>query len=325
MKLIPEWLPHESCCIAWPCNHELYGNVLSEAKIEIANLINEISSDEKVLLFCNPSDLMECRKIVGNSEVDFIEVPLDDSWMRDIAPIFIKNLNQLESICFEFNGYGKYSNYSKDNEIANFISKKLNINYLSSSFVLEGGAITYDDEDNLFTTESVLLNKNRDNNLSKIQYEKELIKLFDIKNIVWLPEGLVGDDTDGHIDNLLCPIGNKKYLLASTDNKEDVNYHILKKNSLIIRDHFIDRVEIIDVPIPDPIILEDKKLVSSYINFYFTENKIILPKFMVYQDAIVRELFSSLFPNKSIIMLDTRSINYGGGNIHCVTMNVPKV
>ena len=93
MKLIPEWLPHESCCIAWPCNHELYGNALGEAKIEIANLINEISSDEKVLLFCNPSDLLECRKIVGNSEVDFIEVPLDDSWMRDIAPIFINNSN----------------------------------------------------------------------------------------------------------------------------------------------------------------------------------------------------------------------------------------
>ena len=325
MKLIPEWLPHESCCIAWPCNHELYGNVLGEAKIEIANLINEISSDEKVLLFCNPSDLIECRKIVGNSEVDYIEVPLDDSWMRDIAPIFINNSKRLESICFEFNGYGKYSKFSKDNQISNFISRKLNINHLSVNLVLEGGAITYDEDGNLFTTENVLLNKNRNNNFSKDQFEIELAKLFDVKNIIWLPEGLMGDDTDGHIDNLICPIGNKKYLLATTDNKNNVNYNILKKNKVILQDHFKSNAQLIDIPIPDQIVFKEKKLVSSYINFYFTENKIILPKFNVYQDSIVYELFSSLFPKKSIIMLDTRNINYGGGNIHCVTMNVPKI
>lgn len=325
MKLIPEWLPHESCCIAWPCNHELYGNVLGEAKIEIANLINEISSDEKVLLFCNPSDLIECRKIVGNSEVDFIEVPLDDSWMRDIAPIFINNSNRLESICFEFNGYGKYSKFSNDNQISNFISRKLNINHLSVNLVLEGGAITYDEDGNLFTTENVLLNKNRNNNFSKDQFEIELAKLFDVKNIIWLPEGLIGDDTDGHVDNLICPIGNKKYLLATTDNKNNENYNILKKNKVILQDHFKSNAQLIDIPIPDQIVFKEKKLVSSYINFYFTENKIILPKFNVYQDSIVYELFSSLFPKKSIIMLDTRNINYGGGNIHCVTMNVPKI
>lgn len=325
MKLIPEWLPHDSCCIAWPCNHELYGNVLGEAKIEIANLINEISSDEKVLLFCNPSDLIECRKIVGNSEVDFIEVPLDDSWMRDIAPIFINNSNRLESICFEFNGYGKYSKFSNDNQISNFISRKLNINHLSVNLVLEGGAITYDEDGNLFTTENVLLNKNRNNNFSKDQFEIELAKLFDVKNIIWLPEGLIGDDTDGHVDNLICPIGNKKYLLATTDNKNNENYNILKKNKVILQDHFKSNAQLIDIPIPDQIVFKEKKLVSSYINFYFTENKIILPKFNVYQDSIVYELFSSLFPKKSIIMLDTRNINYGGGNIHCVTMNVPKI
>ena len=325
MKLIPEWLPHESCCIAWPCNHELYGNVLSAAKIEIANLINEISSDEKVLLFCNPSDLIECRKIVGNSEVDFIEVPLDDSWMRDIAPIFINNSNRLESICFEFNGYGKYSKFSNDNQISNFISRKLNINHLSVNLVLEGGAITYDEDGNLFTTENVLLNKNRNNNFSKDQFEIELAKLFDVKNIIWLPEGLIGDDTDGHVDNLICPIGNKKYLLATTDNKNNENYNILKKNKVILQDYFKSNAQLIDIPIPDQIVFKEKKLVSSYINFYFTENKIILPKFNVYQDSIVYELFSSLFPKKSIIMLDTRNINYGGGNIHCVTMNVPKI
>ena len=245
--------------------------------------------------------------------------------MRDIAPIFLRNFNQLESISFEFNGYGKYPNFSNDNKISNFISDRLNIKYLKSNIVLEGGAITYDEEGNLFTTESVLLNKNRNNHLSKIQFEDELIRLLGVNKVIWLPEGLVGDDTDGHIDNLLCPVGNKNYLLASTDNKDDENFNILKNNKFIIKDYFKDSANIIDIPIPDPIIFNGIKLVSSYINFYYTENKIILPKFMVPQDQIVYEIFTSLFPDKSIIMLDTRNINYGGGNIHCVTMNVPKI
>ena len=245
--------------------------------------------------------------------------------MRDIAPIFLRNFNQLESISFEFNGYGKYPNFSNDNKISNFISDRLNIKYLKSNIVLEGGAITYDEEGNLFTTESVLLNKNRNNHLSKIQFEDELIRLLGVNKVIWLPEGLVGDDTDGHIDNLLCPVGNKNYLLASTDNTDDENFNILKNNKFLIKDHFKDSANIIDIPIPDPIIFNGIKLVSSYINFYYTENKIILPKFMVPQDQIVYEIFTSLFPDKSIIMLDTRNINYGGGNIHCVTMNVPKI
>ena len=325
MKLIPEWLPHAYCCVAWPCNKDLYGDFIYEAQIEIANLVNEISSDEKILLFCNPRDIVECKKIVSNTNIYFIDVPLDDSWMRDIAPIFLRNFNQLESISFEFNGYGKYPNFSNDNKISNFISDRLNIKYVKSNIVLEGGAITYDEEGNLFTTESVLLNKNRNNHFSKIQFEDELIRLLGVNKVIWLPEGLVGDDTDGHIDNLLCPVGNKNYLLASTDNKDDENFNILKNNKFLIKNYFKDSAKIIDIPIPDPIFFNGIKLVSSYINFYYTENKIILPKFMVPQDQIVYEIFTSLFPDKSIIMLDTRNINYGGGNIHCVTMNVPKI
>ena len=325
MKLIPEWLPHAYCCVAWPCNKDLYGDFIYDAQIEIANLVNEISSDEKILLFCNSRDMVECKKIVSNTNIYFIDVPLDDSWMRDIAPIFLRNFNQLESISFEFNGYGKYPNFCNDNKISNFISDRLNIKYLKSNIVLEGGAITYDEEGNLFTTESVLLNKNRNNHLSKIQFEDELIRLLGVNKVIWLPEGLVGDDTDGHIDNLLCPVGNKNYLLASTDNKDDENFNILKNNKILIKDYFKDSANIIDIPIPDPIIFNGIKLVSSYINFYYTENKIILPKFIVPQDQIVYEIFTSLFPDKSIIMLDTRNINYGGGNIHCVTMNVPKI
>mgnify|MGYP001180065648 CR=1 FL=1 len=325
MKLIPEWLPHKYCCVAWPCNKELYGEVLYDAKLELAKVINEISLDEKVLLFCNKSDITEARKIIDNKNIELVIANLDDSWMRDIAPIFLENNKKLESICFEFNGYGKYPNYKNDNRLGNLISQKLNIKSINSDIVLEGGAITYDEEGNLFTTESALLNKNRKNKLSKKEFENKLIELLGVKNIIWFPEGLVADDTDGHIDNLICPIGNKTYLIASSKDTTSPNYNILKKNIEVMNNSFKHDINLIEIPIPEHVLFHQKKLVASYINFYFTNNKIILPKFSVPQDEEVFDIFNSLFPKKTIIMISTKAINYGGGNIHCVTMNVPKI
>ncbi len=193
--------------------------------------------------------------------------------------------------------------------------------------VLEGGAITYDDNSNLYTTESVLLNPNR-KNLSKNYINQTLIELFDLKNIVWLPGGLDEDDTDGHIDNIFSPIGNNKYLLASSKLEDKKNYDILKKNKKALEQFFLSQninAEIIQVPLPSEIIIENKRLVASYINFYFSKKSIFIPKFNVKEDEEVYDIFKSLFRDKNIKMIETKNINYGGGNIHCVTMNVPKI
>ena len=210
MKLIPEWKDHSYCLIAWPCNLDLYGSQINKAKIEIANLANQISEEEKVNMYCNSADYRECTTLISNKSISIIETKLDDSWMRDIAPIFYKEKNSLNAISFNFNGYGKYPEFKNDNKVSEFICSNLNIPYFKNNLTLEGGAITYDDKGNLFTTESVLLNPNRKNE-SKTIIEDQLLKLFDLNKIIWIPEGLQGDDTDGHIDNIFCPIGTVSY------------------------------------------------------------------------------------------------------------------
>ena len=137
--------------------------------------------------------------------------------MRDIAPIFFIEEKKIKSVNFKFNGYGKYLNFQNDNKVSEFISNYLKIPSIFSDIVLEGGAITYDDNSNLFSTKNVIFNKNRKQTLSNEKILNELKIQFNLKHIFLFENGLIGDDTDGHVDNLLCPIGNNKYLIADTN------------------------------------------------------------------------------------------------------------
>ncbi len=327
MKLIPEWYEHQYCLIAWPCNKDLYGKIINKARDEVANIINEIAKTEHVIVLSNKEDINEIQNKTYHKNIDIIECKLDDSWMRDIAPIFYNEDEKLKSISFEFNGYGKYPDYLNDNKISKFISNYLNIPTKISDLVIEGGAITYDDKKNLFSTKNVIFNKNRKQKHNSEYIIEELKLLFDLNYIFFFENGLMEDDTDGHVDNLLCPIGKNKYLIATT-HKLDPNYEILEKNKSDLIKFFKDTnqtFDLIEVPLPTRKKINNKNIISSYINFYFSKNKIILPKFNVKEDNEVKLIFENLFPNREIIMLETENINYGGGNIHCITMNVPKI
>jgi len=327
MKLIPEWYEHQYCLIAWPCNKDLYGKIINKARDEVANVINEIAKTEQVIVLSNKEDINEIQNKTDHKNIDIIECKLDDSWMRDIAPIFYNEDEKLKSISFEFNGYGKYPDYLNDNKISKFISNYLNIPTKISDLVIEGGAITYDDKKNLFSTKNVIFNKNRKQKHNSEYIIKELKLLFDLNYIFLFENGLMEDDTDGHVDNLLCPIGKNQYLIATT-HKLDPNYEILEKNKADLIKFFRDTnqtFDLIEVPLPTRKKINNKNIISSYINFYFSKNKIILPKFNVKEDNEVKLTFEKLFPNREIMMLETENINYGGGNIHCITMNVPKI
>ena len=327
MKLIPEWYEHQYCLIAWPCNKDLYGKIINKARDEVANVIKEIAKTEHVIVLSNKEDINEIQNKTDHKNIDIVECKLDDSWMRDIAPIFYIEDEKLKSISFEFNGYGKYPDYLNDNKISKFISNYLNIPTKISDLVIEGGAITYDDKKNLFSTKNVIFNKNRKQKHNSEYIIKELKLLFDLNYIFLFENGLMEDDTDGHVDNLLCPIGKNQYLIATT-HKLDPNYEILEKNKTDLIKFFKDTnqtFDLIEVPLPTRKKINNKNIISSYINFYFSKNKIILPKFNVKEDNEVKLTFEKLFPNREIMMLETENINYGGGNIHCITMNVPKI
>ena len=327
MKLIPEWRDHSHCLIAWPCNYSLYNQQIDAARLEVANLANHISEEESVIIYCNPKEFKDCKNTLSNNKISIVETNLDDSWMRDIAPIFYQDEKELKTASFNFNGYGKYPNFDNDNKLSEIISNQFKLNSTQIDITLEGGAITYDDNGNLFTTESVLLNPNRGNKKKELISQK-LIELFDIKKIIWFPDGLAEDDTDGHIDNILAPIAGNKYLLASSKEENSHNFEILNQCKSILEKEIISQstnATIIEIPLPSDVYINDKKLVASYINFYFTKKSIYLPKFDVKEDGEVYDIFQSVFFDRKIKMLETKNINYGGGNIHCITMNIPKL
>ena len=312
MKLIPEWHEHQYCLIAWPCNKDLYGKIINKARDEVANVINEIAKTEHVIVLSNKEDINEIQNKTDHKNIDIIECKLDDSWMRDIAPIFYNENEKLKSISFEFNGYGKYPDYLNDNKVSKFISNYLNIPTKISDLVIEGGAITYDDKKNLFSTKNVIFNKNRKQKHNSEYIIKELKLLFDLNYIFLFENGLMEDDTDGHVDNLLCPIGKNQYLIATT-HKLDPNYEILEKNKADLIKFFRDTnqtFDLIEVPLPTRKKINNKNIISSYINFYFSKNKIILPKFNVKEDNEVKLTFENLFPNREIIMLETETVSY---------------
>ncbi len=265
-------------------------------------------------------NINEIENKTNLENIDIIECKLDDSWMRDIAPIFYYEDKKLKSISFDYNGYGKYPDYFNDNKISKFISNHLDIPTKNSDLVIEGGAITYDDRKNLFSTKNVLFNKNRKQKYSSEYIIKELKCLFNLNHIFLFENGLKDDDTDGHVDNLLCPIGKNKYLIATT-HKLDPNYEILEKNKANLVKFFQDTnqiFELIEIPLPTRKKINNKYIVSSYINFYFSKNKIILPQFNVKEDNEVKLTFQKLFPNREIIMLETENINYGWEEIFIV-------
>ncbi|MDC3131523.1 agmatine deiminase family protein, partial [Pelagibacteraceae bacterium] len=149
MKLIPEWHEHQYCFIAWPCNIDIYGNLINFARLEVANVIDEIAKTERVVVLSNENDVNDVKEKTNSENIDIVECKLDDSWMRDIAPIFYSENKKLKSINFEFNGYGKYPNYYNDNNVSQFINNYLKISTKVSDLVIEGGAIAYDDKKNL--------------------------------------------------------------------------------------------------------------------------------------------------------------------------------
>ena len=158
MKLIPEWHEHQYCLIAWPCNIDLYGNFINFARVEVANVIDEIAKTERVIVLSNEKDVNDVKEKTNSENIDIVECKLDDSWMRDMAPIFYSENKKLKSINFEFNGYGKYPKYYNDNKVSEFINNYLKIYTKVSDLVIEGGAIAYDDRKNLFTTSNVIFN-----------------------------------------------------------------------------------------------------------------------------------------------------------------------
>ena len=266
----------------------------------------------------------------GSRNRPSVPLPMDDSWTRDSGPTFIiDRKGKLAGIDWEFNQWGAdYPDCEEDADFARALLNHISVEHFKAPFVLEGGSIHVDGDGTLMTTEQCLLHPNRNPELDQEEIEQLLREHLNVHNIIWLGEGLMDDETDGHVDNLACFIKPGAVMALISSDPEDENYDVLQDNLFRLK-HAKDArersLEIITVEQPEARWKEDERLAQSYINFYLPNKGIVMPAFNdPVHDNQAREIFEKVFPDREIIQLDAQEIVMGGGGIHCITQQQPK-
>ena len=332
-----EWEPHEATWISWPqpdCNSfpGSYDRVIptfvkmAEALAESEIVRINVSGAEqektvrKLLRSCPPE------------RVEYFHIPTDEPWCRDHGPIFVKRDKspQLAVLNFGFNAWGyKLSPFDEDNAVPPAVAKALGLPVFNfEHFILEGGSIDTNGQGTLLTTESCLLNPNRNPTLDRTAIEKKLRDKLGVKKILWLGDGIEGDDTDGHVDDITRFIGPSTVITAVEEDEHDPNFEPLQRN--LDRLHTMrladgEPLHVLTLPMPTRIMRDGQRLPASYANFYIANSIVLLPVFNEHNDSWAVSALHEAFPNRRIVPIDCRELIWGLGAFHCLTQQQPAV
>lgn len=327
-----EWAPHQRSFIAWPCRDALWGGAaaMERARLATAAVARAIAEFEPVTLLARPEHVAAATAACG-AGVTVSAYELDDSWIRDTGPTFVRDVQcGLAGVQWRFNGWGgKYIPHNRDAALAGALLHDLGIACHKAALVAEGGALHVDGAGTLLTTEQCLLNPNRNPGMSRAAIEAELKRLLGVRQVIWLGEGLRGDETDGHIDNLACFSGPGRVVVQGCEDRTDANFSIVADAIARLRtarDAAGHTLEIIQLPAPRAR-MDDKgnRLTLSYVNFYLVNGGLIMPAFDDPADGAARQILAGLFPNRRVVQLPALDIVRGGGGIHCITQQMPAV
>jgi agmatine deiminase len=325
-----EWYPHSGCWMAWPCHIATWQTIgLQRAREAYARVARAIQQFEPVTMLVNPGDEASAQTLCGPN-IRQISLSINDSWLRDTGPSFLLNAeNELAGVDWMHNAWGgNYKPYDSDNQIASAVLDITQARSFHAPLVMEGGAFHVDGEGTLLTTRECLLNPNRNPHLSEKQITQYLQNYLGIEVIIWLNQGLIGDETNGHVDEIACFIAPGRVFCLITDDHKDVNYSRLQANYTLLRQSRDAKGRLLDViPIEQPpaTYLNQERLTLSYINFYTANGGIVMPAFghKTYDDA-AEYIFKQQFPDRIITQIDALDVFAGGGGIHCITQQQPK-
>lgn len=326
-----EWEQHERTLIEWPVRSSMVWpqNYTSVCK-GYANVAKAVAEFEAVTILVNEDTAKEAQALCGE-EIEYLMVSHNDAWYRDNGPTFLINQEKkLSAVNWQFNAWGgKYPQYDLDNDAAWKVLKHFQIPYVDAPIIMEGGSIHVDGKGTLLTTEECLLNKNRNPHLSKGQIEEQLKHYLNVSKVIWLKRGLFADETDGHIDNVACFAKPGVILLQVCHDSEDPNYEITMENLEILRnstDASGNSLKIIEIPQPPARYYLGERLTLSYLNFYIVNDGIVLPIFgeeAGQTDRQAQEILKQLFPERRVVTVDGMSLITEGGNVHCITQQMP--
>lgn len=351
-----EFEPHSGCILIWPERPGSWPFEAKAARQAFAALIREIAKSEAVYLAASQKGMMSARQMLEDVDnVTFLCLDTDDAWARDIAPTFLVSEGWgVRAVNWEFNAWGGaynglYPSWEKDNQFAKAFAQDRGYDYYDAApFVLEGGSIHCDGEGTVLVTEACLLSPGRNPSLSKAEIEQKLRTWLGAEKILWIPRGIYQDETDEHVDNVCAFIRPGEVVLAWTDCKEDPQYELSRQSLEALenqRDAKGRKLTVHKLPIPDvPVCIkkedlegyvfeegeeertEGERLAASYVNFYFSNDAVLLPAFGGENEASDEraiEMMRKLCPNRRVVSIPARAILLGGGNIHCITQQIP--
>ena len=324
-RMPAEWEPHEATWLAWPHNEDDWPGRFAPIPWVYGEIIRKLSSVERVQILVPDEDLREGARVIlekvgaNMAAVDFHLLPTDRVWTRDFAPLFVKNAQgEVAAVKFNFNGWAKYENYILDDDAGRNIP---GVRW-QPDIVLEGGSIDVNGTGLLLTTEECLLSpiQARNPTLTREQIESHLSDYLAIDRVLWLNNGIFGDDTHGHIDDLARFTSPDNIVIVSEDDPTDPNHEPLLENWERVRTMPLQARKL---PMPKPLWFDGVRLPASYANFYIANKTVLVPTFNDPNDRTALNTLSECFPDREIVGINCVELIWGLGTLHCMTQQQP--
>jgi len=340
-----EWEPHAATLLAWPSNRADWPGKFQPIPWVFAEIVRHLVPGERVRLIVQ-SERREARVRgllaragVDASQVSFLCQTTDRGWMRDVSPCFVvrtrNDRRDLAGVHFGFNGWAKYRNWKRDSEIPARLASELGIPLFRAEWqgrqvILEGGAIEVNGQGTLLTTEECLLDpvvQVRNPGFTASDYAEVFRRYLGVTNVVWLGKGIAGDDTHGHVDDLCRFVNADTVVLCAETNPRDGNCRALCENRERLEGARLEtgaRLNVVSLPMPEPLLFDGVRLPASYANFYIANQTVLVPTFNDPSDRVALGVLAELFPDRPVVGVHAVDLVWGLGTVHCLSHEVPR-
>ena len=328
-RMPAEWEPHEATWIAWPHNRDDWPGRFAPVPWVYAEIVRKLSRVERVRILVEDEILEQvARRLLRKADaameaVEFFRYPTNRVWTRDYGPLFVKNRRgKVGMTAWRFNAWAKYDDWRLDAAVPAFLAKKLSLRAWQAAMVLEGGSIDVNGAGLLMTTEECLLSEVQARNpgMTRAAIEKTLRAYLGVERVIWLRNGIAGDDTHGHVDDLARFVSADTVVIATERDRSDANYEPLRENAALAREA---GVRVIPLPMPAPLVFCGRRLPASYANFYIANGLVLVPTFNDPSDRLALNVIAGAFPDRAVTGIDCTSLIWGLGALHCMTQQQP--
>jgi len=333
-----EFAMHEATWLSWPHKEASWPGKIHTIYPYYSEFVKQVALSEKVYINVNDRAMQsfaaDCLKKAGaNMErIQFCVHPTNDAWCRDHGPAFLinpKSENKKVIVDWNYSAWGgKYPPFELDDVIPTCIANYFNLPVYYPGIIMEGGSVEFNGKGTLLTSTSCLLNPNRNPHLNQSQIEQYLINYYGVEQVLWIDEGIEGDDTDGHIDDTVRFVNEDTVLTVIEENIHDTNHAILEKNLEQLKSMRLlnqKQLNIIELPMPDEVVFEDQRLPASYANFYIANSSVIVPTFRCEKDDKALDIIQQCFPTRTVVGIDSTELIWGLGSFHCLSQQEPAV